>query len=49
MNNQQKRLRKPIIKKIKKINVCSYFKGNIWGADSAAMQLISIFNNRTRF
>ena len=49
MNNQQKRLRKPIIKKIKKINVYSYFKGNIWGADSAAMQLISIFNKGTRF
>ena len=49
MNNYQKNLRKPIIKKIKKINVYSSFKDNIWGADSAAMQLISISNKGTRF
>ena len=42
-------LHKPIIKKFKKRKVCLAFKGNIWGADLADMQLISKFNNRFRF
>ena len=42
-------LHKPIIKKFKKRKVYSAFKGNIWGADLADMQLISIFNKGVRF
>ena len=42
-------LQKQIIKKIKKRTVCSIFKGNIWGADLADMQLISKFNKEFRF
>ena len=33
----------------KKRKVCSGFKGNIWGADLADMQLISKFNKGFRF
>ena len=36
-------LHKPIIRKFKKRKVYSLFKGNIWGADLAGMQLISKF------
>ena len=43
------KLPKPIIRKFKKIEVYSVFKGNIWGADLADMQLISKFNKRFRF
>ena len=40
-------LRKPIIKKLKKKNVYSRFKDNIWGDDLA--DLINKFNKRFRF
>ena len=49
LQNKQLALHKPIIKKNKKIKVYSSFKGNIWGADLADMQLISKFNNGFRF
>ena len=42
-------LHKPIIRKVKKRKVYSSFKDNIWGADSADMQLFSKFNERLRF
>ena len=44
--NQQlaNELHKPIIRKFKKRKVYSSFKGNIWGADLADMQLISKYN-----
>ena len=38
-----------IIKKFWKKRVYSSFKDNIWGADLAVMQLISKFNEGTRF
>ena len=44
-----KELHKPIIRNLKKRTVYSRFKDNIWGADSADMQLITKFNNRFRF
>ena len=42
-------LYKPIIKKFKKRKVQSPFIGNIWGTNLADMQLISKFNEGTRF
>ena len=42
-------LHKPIIRKFKKRKVYSLFKGNIWGADLADMQLLSKFNKGSRF
>ena len=42
-------LHKPINKKFKQRKVYSAFKGNIWGADLANMQLISKFNKGFRF
>ena len=44
--NQQlaEELRKPIIRKFEKGKVYSYFKDNIWEADSTNMQLKSKFN-----
>ena len=42
-------LRKPIIRKFKRREVYSAFKGNIWAADLADMQLISKFNKGFRF
>ena len=42
-------LHKPIIRKFKKRKAYSAFKGNIWGADLADMQLISKFNKVFRF
>ena len=42
-------LHKPIIKKFNKRKVYSSFKGNIWGAELADMQLLSKFNKRYRF
>ena len=42
-------LRKPIIRKFRKRKAYSAFKDNIWGADSADMQLISKFNKVFRF
>ena len=48
--NQQlaEELHKPIIKNLKKRRVYSLFKGNIWDADLADVQLISKFNKGTR-
>ena len=42
-------LHKPIIRNFKKRTVYSGFKGNIWGADLADMQLITKFNKGFRF
>ena len=42
-------LHKPIIRKFKKRKVYSSFRGNIWGADLADMQLLSKFNKEFRF
>ena len=42
-------LHKPIIRNLKKRQVYSGFRDNIWGADFADMQLISKFNKRFRF
>ena len=42
-------LHKPIIKKFNKRKVYSSFKDNIWGADSADLQLLSKFNKGFRF
>ena len=49
--NQQlaEELHRPIIRKIKKREVYSAFKDNIWIADLADMQLISKFNKGFRF
>ena len=50
-NNEKlaEELHKRIIRKFKKITVYSAFKGNIWGADLADMQLVSKFNKGFRF
>ena len=50
MSNKElaKELHKPIIRKFNKRKVNSPFKGNIWGADLADMQLISKFNKGIR-
>ena len=42
-------LHKPIIRKFNKRKLYSAFKGDIWGADLADMQLISKFNKGFRF
>ena len=42
-------LHKPIIRRFKERTVYSVFKDNIWGADLAAVQLISKFNKGFRF
>ena len=42
-------LHKPIIRRFKKRKVHSTFKDNIWGANLAAMLLISKFNKGFRF
>ena len=49
--NQQlaEELHKPTIKKIEKRKVHAAFKGNIWGADLADMQLLSKYNKGIRF
>ena len=44
-----KELNKPIIKNFKKRTVYFGFRDNIWGANSADMQLISKFNKAFRF
>ena len=51
MQNQQlsEELIKPIIRKYEKRKVYLSFKDNIWGADLANMQLISKFNEVSRF
>ena len=41
-------LHKPIIRKFKN-KKCWSFRGNIWGADLADMQLLSKFNKEIRF
>ena len=43
------KLRKPIIRKYKKIKVHSFFIDNIWGTDLAGMQLLSNFYKEFRF
>ena len=49
--NQQlaEELHKPIIRKFEKRKVYSALKDNIWGADLAAMQLLSKYNKGIRF
>ena len=49
--NQQlaEELHKPIIRKFEKRKVHAAFKGNIWGADLADMQLLSRYNKGIRF
>ena len=42
-------LHKPIIKNFKRRKVYSSFKGNIWGAGLADMQLISKYNKGIRY
>ena len=42
-------LHKPIIRKFNKQKVFSSFKDNIWGADSADMQLLSKFNKGIKY
>ena len=42
-------LNKPIIKKFNKRKIHSTFIDNLWGADSADMQLTSKFNKEFRF
>ena len=37
-------LHKPIIRKLKKRKVCSYFRDNIWSVDLADMQSLSKYN-----
>ena len=51
MLNQElaEELHKRIMRKLEKRKVNSSFKDNSWGADLAYMQLISKFNNGTRF
>ena len=51
LQNEQlaEELFKPIIKKFLKRRFYSSFKGNIWGADLADIQLISRFNKETSF
>ena len=39
----------PIIKKFKKRKIYAVFKGNIWDADLADMQLLSRYNKGIRF
>ena len=49
--NQQlsNELYKPIIRKLEKRKVYSFFKDNIWGVDLADMQLISKYNKGIRY
>ena len=49
--NQQlaEELHKPIIRKFKKRKIHAEFKGNIWGAELADMQLIGRYNKGIRF
>ena len=49
MRELREELHKPIIRKFNKRKVESSFIDNIWGADLADMQLISTFNERSRF
>ena len=51
MHNKElvEELQKPIIKKIEKRKVQSYFKDSAWDVDSADMQLLSKFNKGNRF
>ena len=42
-------LHRPVLRKFKKQKEYSTFKGNIWAADLADMQLISKFNKGFRF
>ena len=47
-NNKLKNYTSQLLKILKK-ETYSAFKGNIWGADLADIQLISQFNKRFRF
>ena len=51
MHNKElvEELQKPIIRKIEKRKVQSYFKDSAWDVDSADMQLLSKFNKGNRF
>ena len=49
MNNQLKNYTNELLEIKKKRTVYSGFKGNIWGADLADMQLISKFNKGFRY
>ena len=40
---------KPIITKFKKRKVCSSFRNNIWGTDSADMQSLSKYNKGNKY
>ena len=42
-------LHKPIIRKFKKIKVCSSFRYNTWGVDLADMQSLSKYNKGIRY
>ena len=42
-------LHKPIIKKLKKRKVYSYFRDNIWGVDLANMQSLSRYNEDIKY
>ena len=42
-------LHKLIIRKFKKRKVCSFFRENIWGADSADMQSLSKYNQGIKY
>ena len=42
-------LHKPVIKKLKKRNVYSSFKDNIWGVDLADVQSLSKFNKGFKY
>ena len=47
--NVAEEFHKPIIRKLEKQKIHSSFKSNIWGANLADMQLISVFNTGIRF
>ena len=49
MSELPEELHKPIIRKLKKGKVHSFFIDNTWGADLADMQLISKFNKGIHF
>ena len=42
-------LHKPVIRKFKKWKLCSSFRDNIWGVDSADMQSLSKYNKGFKY
>ena len=42
-------LHKPVIKKIEKRKVCSYFKDNIWGVDLADIKSLCKYNKGIKY